>query len=185
MFIPLGHVAVVVSQVKRDCSRQHATKLTGMEWSIIVGGLVKIFIFKSFCAIKSRRETSCYSLNYMLPGACYPDVAENLTRAFEFWASAPRVTGKIMCLELLIDWLRKIIRLLDSFLKNIFAIVGGENIYFRFFSFLFPIHIYVQTALFPKFWYFVDSIRFSFLNRIVNLTAVFLYTRPICSPTAY
>lgn len=84
MFILLGHVAVVVSQIKRDCSRQHATKLTGMEWSIIVGGLVKIFIFKSFCAIKSRRETSCYSLNYMLPGACYPDVAENLTRAFEF-----------------------------------------------------------------------------------------------------
>lgn len=30
MFIPLGHAAVVVSQVKRDCSRQHATKLTGM-----------------------------------------------------------------------------------------------------------------------------------------------------------
>ena len=30
MFIPLGHAAVVLSQVKRDCSRQHATKLTGM-----------------------------------------------------------------------------------------------------------------------------------------------------------
>lgn len=107
-----------LSWVKSNVTVQDNTQQNSLEWSIIVGGLVKIFIFKSFCAIKSRRETSCYSLNYMLPGACYPDVTENLTRAFEFWASAPRVTGKIMCLELLIDWLRKIIRLLVSSLSR-------------------------------------------------------------------
>lgn len=155
-----------MSWVNSNVTVQDNTQQNSLEWSIIVGGLVKIFIFKSFCAIKSRKETSCYSLNDMLPGACYPDVAENLTRAFERQPLAWQA-NLLMCLELLIDWLIDCVRSfdfsfpphLDSFWKNISAIVGGENICFRLFSFLFPIHLYVQTVLFPKFWYFLDSIQ--------------------------